>query len=250
MARPADSTRLALSSFLLFCLAVWTAVSGRLVAAQYPYPGAAASTTPPPYYYYPPPPPPASASYYYYAPPPPPNPFAEQLMAELQAEPEFQRFYEALNMSRSIDMVKGLVNSGVTLFAPVNGAFDALGAVYTECMLKRPGMDDLLPLIVRFHVATGNFVNAQLMTMSSVQSFLGLPIPLTHAAAGGLVLDGQATVTGPDVKIAVNATVHTIDTVMVPYTARRILELLCYNAPPSSPEEANQVAMWRMTGGG
>eukprot|EP00244_Chara_vulgaris_P005328 TRINITY_DN210_c0_g1_i5.p1 TRINITY_DN210_c0_g1~~TRINITY_DN210_c0_g1_i5.p1 ORF type:complete len:249 (-),score=32.54 TRINITY_DN210_c0_g1_i5:1057-1803(-) len=248
MTPPARSAQLAVSSFLLLCLAVWTAVSGRLVGAQYTYPGAAVSTSAP-VYYYPPPPPPASASYYYY-PPPPPNPFAEQLMTELQAEPEFQRFYEALNMSRSIDMVKGLVNSGVTLFAPVNGAFDALGAVYTECMLKRPGMDDLLPLVVRFHVATGNFAYAQLMTTSSVQSFLGLPIPIIHGAAGGLVLDGQATVTGPDVKAVVNATVHTIDTVIIPYTAKRILELLCYNAPASSPEEANQLALWRMTGGG
>ena len=102
-----------------------------------------------------------------------------------------------------------------TVFAPVNSAFEALGADVVGALLE-PANADLLVDILSYHVVAGVAANSgSLMNGQTVTTLLGQD--LTIGVSGSTVTVGGATVTTPDVE-ATNGVIHLIDEVLVPET--------------------------------
>ncbi len=100
-----------------------------------------------------------------------------------------------------------------TVFAPDNGAFDALGADVVAALLE-PGNLELLRSILTFHVVGGvaafssGLVDGQMVTTLNGEE-------LTLGVSGGGVTVNGAVVTTPDVQ-ASNGVIHLIDAVLLP----------------------------------
>jgi len=100
-----------------------------------------------------------------------------------------------------------------TVFAPRNGAFEALGADVVAALLDE-GNIDLLTDILSFHVVAG--VAARSTDLSDGQKVTTLQgEQLTIGISGSTVTVGGATVVQADVE-ASNGVIHIIDAVLVP----------------------------------
>ena len=111
------------------------------------------------------------------------------------------------------DLVDTLNSDGpFTIFAPTNDAFGALPASDLEAVLADT---DLLTSVLTLHVVAGEQLSAEdLVAAGTATSVNGAE--LTFAAEGGAVLiNGSATTICQNVPTA-NATVHIIDTVLLP----------------------------------
>jgi hypothetical protein len=95
----------------------------------------------------------------------------------------------------------------LTVFAPTDCAFAALDAATLEAALADP--TGLLTQVLGFHVIAGEQI-ASADLSGDYETFTGETITIN-----GTDVDGQATIVVPDVQTA-NATVHLIDTVMLP----------------------------------
>jgi transforming growth factor-beta-induced protein len=102
----------------------------------------------------------------------------------------------------------------LTVFAPTDCAFAALDPATLNAALADP--TGLLTQVLGFHVVVGQQLSADdLATMSSVQTFTGAALPISADGETITVGGGQAKVVVPDIHTA-NATVHLIDSVMLP----------------------------------
>ena len=102
----------------------------------------------------------------------------------------------------------------LTVFAPTDCAFAALDPATLDAALADP--TGLLTQVLGFHVVVGQQLSADdLATMSSVQTFTGATLPISADGETITVGGGQAKVVVPDIHTA-NATVHLIDSVMLP----------------------------------
>ena len=102
----------------------------------------------------------------------------------------------------------------LTVFAPTDCAFAALDPATLDAALADP--TGLLTQVLGFHVVVGQQLSADdLATMSSVQTFTGAMLPISADGETITVGGGQAKVVVPDIHTA-NATVHLIDSVMLP----------------------------------
>jgi uncharacterized surface protein with fasciclin (FAS1) repeats len=102
----------------------------------------------------------------------------------------------------------------LTVFAPTDCAFAALDPATLDAALADP--TGLLTQVLGFHVVVGQQLSADdLATMSSVQTFTGATLPISADGETITVGGGQAEVVVPDIHTA-NATVHLIDSVMLP----------------------------------
>ena len=102
----------------------------------------------------------------------------------------------------------------LTVFAPTDCAFAALDPATLDAALADP--TGLLTQVLGFHVVVGQQLSADdLATMSSVQTFTGATLPISADRETITVGGGQAKVVVPDIHTA-NATVHLIDSVMLP----------------------------------
>lgn len=102
----------------------------------------------------------------------------------------------------------------LTVFAPTDCAFAALDEATLDAALADP--TGLLTQVLGFHVVAGERLSAEdLAGVTELQTFSGATLPV--AVDGDTVGIGgdQATVVVPDIQTA-NATVHLIDTVMLP----------------------------------
>ena len=95
----------------------------------------------------------------------------------------------------------------LTVFAPTDCAFAALDPATLEAALADPS--GLLTTVLGFHVIAGEQI-ASADLSGEYETFTGEVITVN-----GTDVDGQATVVVPDIQTA-NATVHLIDTVLVP----------------------------------
>ncbi len=99
-----------------------------------------------------------------------------------------------------------------TVFAPVNDAFAAIPEADLNAVLAD---DELLTSILTLHVVPGEQMDAEARASAgTVETVNGQEITLT-AEDGTLQVNGQASVICPNVMTA-NATVHLIDTVLMP----------------------------------
>lgn len=102
----------------------------------------------------------------------------------------------------------------LTVFAPTDCAFAALDPATLDAAMADP--TGLLTQVLGFHVVVGQQLSADdLATMSSVQTFTGASLPISADGETITVGGGQAEVVVPDIHTA-NATVHLIDSVMLP----------------------------------
>jgi transforming growth factor-beta-induced protein len=102
----------------------------------------------------------------------------------------------------------------LTVFAPTDCAFAALDPATLDAALADP--TGLLTQVLGFHVVVGQQLSADdLATMSSVETFTGATLPISADGETITVGGGQAEVVVPDIHTA-NATVHLIDSVMLP----------------------------------
>ncbi|MCB8968416.1 MAG: fasciclin domain-containing protein [Chloroflexota bacterium] len=129
---------------------------------------------------------------------------APPLLDLLGTEPDLVLFLSALN---STGLMTQLQSGGpYTIFAPSNAAFTKLRMATTEI---DPA---LLREVIAYHVAFGQIASAELQ--GSTESLAAQP--LTFVQVGdALLIDGYATITGPDVPIA-EGVVHVIDSLLLP----------------------------------
>ena len=101
----------------------------------------------------------------------------------------------------------------LTVFAPTDCAFAALDEATLNAALADP--TGLLTQVLGFHVVAGDRLSAEdLAGVTELQTFTGATLPVAMDGEDVRVGD-QATVVVPDIQTA-NATVHLIDTVMLP----------------------------------
>ncbi|CAN5191005.1 fasciclin domain-containing protein [soil metagenome] len=102
----------------------------------------------------------------------------------------------------------------LTVFAPTDCAFAALDPETLDAALADP--DGLLTDVLGFHVVPGEQLTAaDLAEVTELETFTGATLPIEADGETITVGGGQATVVVPDIETA-NATVHLIDTVMMP----------------------------------
>lgn len=104
----------------------------------------------------------------------------------------------------------------LTVFAPTDCAFAEMDPATLEAALADPS--GLLTTVLGFHVVAGEQLSAEdLSGMTEVETFAGEMLEIS-AEGDTVTVGGQATVQVPDISTA-NATVHLIDTVMLPPSA-------------------------------
>jgi len=104
----------------------------------------------------------------------------------------------------------------LTVFAPTDCAFAALDPATLEAALADPS--GLLTQVLGFHVLTQRLSAEELAAGGSFETFTGETLEIAAEGDTVTVGGGQATVLVPDIQTA-NATVHLIDTVMIPPSA-------------------------------
>ncbi|MGH9114029.1 MAG: fasciclin domain-containing protein [Acidimicrobiales bacterium] len=102
----------------------------------------------------------------------------------------------------------------LTVFAPTDCAFAALDPATLDAALADP--TGLLTQVLGFHVVAGERLSAaDLASESELETFTGTTLMVAADGDDITVGGGQATVVVPDIQTA-NATVHLIDSVMLP----------------------------------
>ncbi len=105
----------------------------------------------------------------------------------------------------------------LTVFAPTDCAFAALDPATLKAALADP--QGLLTQVLGFHVVAGQRLSAaDLAGKNELMTFTNEKLPLGKDGESLTVGGGQAKVVVPDIQTA-NATVHLIDSVMMPPTA-------------------------------
>lgn len=106
-------------------------------------------------------------------------------------------------------LVEALQSPGpFTVFAPVNAAFNNLPPGTVQTLVQNPPQ---LARILKFHVVSGAYTQADLAKLDSVESLEGSPIPINCKTAFEVK---NSTVIMADVK-ADNGIIHVIDRVIL-----------------------------------
>jgi uncharacterized surface protein with fasciclin (FAS1) repeats len=106
-------------------------------------------------------------------------------------------------------LVEALQSAGpFTVFAPVDAAFANLPPGTVQTLVQNPPQ---LARILKFHVVSGKFTQADLAKVSSVESLEGSPIPINCKDAFEVK---NATVVAADIE-ADNGIIHVIDRVIL-----------------------------------
>jgi transforming growth factor-beta-induced protein len=127
--------------------------------------------------------------------------------------PELSTLVAAVDAAGLVDTLNG--EGPFTIFAPANSAFEKIPAADLDAVMADP--EGALTDILTLHVVQGEQLSgADLAAAGTVDAIAG---PLTITAEGDTVMvdagGGPATVVCADVPTA-NATVHIIDTVLMP----------------------------------
>ncbi len=110
-------------------------------------------------------------------------------------------------------LVEALQSPGpFTVFAPNDAAFAKLPPGTVQTLVQNPPQ---LARILKFHVVADKYTQAQLITLGTVDSLEGAPIPIggPFEEDGGFEVK-NATVLAADIE-ADNGIIHVIDTVML-----------------------------------
>lgn len=126
--------------------------------------------------------------------------------------PELSKLAAAVQAAGLVDTLNG--EGPFTIFAPSNAAFDEIPAADLEAILADT---DQLTSILGFHVISGESLSAADLAAAGTEASLqGGELTFTVEADGSLSInDGAATVVCSNITVG-NATVHIIDSVLVP----------------------------------
>lgn len=122
----------------------------------------------------------------------------------------FNTLVAALQAAGLTDALSG--DQPLTVFAPTDAAFAALGEAKLAELLK-PENKDQLAAILKYHVVAGKVQAAQATQLSSAETLQGSSFKI--AAEGDAVRVNDAKVTATDID-ATNGVIHVIDKVLVP----------------------------------
>lgn len=131
----------------------------------------------------------------------------EEMLAE--ADGPLGTFAETLDAAGLTTTVS--VMGQATVFAPTNGAFDALPEGSDEELMADPTGE--LQDILKGHVSSSNGPVAQLLELEEIPTLAGSTLPIT--AEGDTLMIGEASVVCGGVPSA-NGTVFVIDSVLMP----------------------------------
>lgn len=160
------------------------------------------------------------------------------VMETLAADGRFSRFIELITQAGITDQLRS--TASVTVFAPVNQAFDAVNARITELTSQGSGninqnsSDPLrLRALLAYHIISGSMPSSGLTdrrrfkTVNGAEILVandGSKIALSNPApeqqsgsfgAGGLNVQAPALIVGPDM-IANNGIIHAVSQVLFP----------------------------------
>lgn len=125
-------------------------------------------------------------------------------------EENFSTLVTALQAAELVGAVTG--EEQLTVFAPTNAAFDAVGKDAIADLLK-PENKEKLSKILQFHVVKGSVRSSDLQDGQEVETLQGGKLKVS--IKDGKVMIGDATVVTADVA-ASNGTIHVIDKVLMP----------------------------------
>ncbi|WGF89910.1 fasciclin domain-containing protein [Marinivivus vitaminiproducens] len=135
---------------------------------------------------------------------------AASLAEVIASRPELSTFSRALDAS---GLAPDLAAAGtVTVFAPDDAAFEALGPGVAQALLD-PANHDALRSILAFHILEGAYPTARLGVAKSYPTLLGAPVTI-QSAQGRTTING-ARATAVDIT-ADDGVVHVVDTVRMP----------------------------------
>ncbi|NJK84218.1 MAG: fasciclin domain-containing protein [Saprospiraceae bacterium] len=136
-----------------------------------------------------------------------PKNIAEIAMAD---EANFSTLVTALSAAGLVEAVSG--EEPLTVFAPTNAAFDAVGKDAVADLLK-PENKEKLSKILTYHVVKGSVKSTDLKDGQEVETLQGGKLKVS--IKDGKVMIGGANVVTADVE-ASNGTIHVIDKVLMP----------------------------------
>ena len=135
---------------------------------------------------------------------------SNQTIVEIAAaNPNFSTLVTAVQAAGLVETLSG--PGPFTVFAPTNAAFDKLPPGTLDALIANK---TALTSVLTYHVVPGNYPASQVVSMSSLPTVQGQPLPVTVQPGGTVRVDG-ATVVTTDIK-ASNGVIHVIDTVMIP----------------------------------
>lgn len=131
--------------------------------------------------------------------------------------PQFTKLLAAVQAAGLESALIGDGQTPVTLFAPTDAAFDALGA---DNLAKLLADKALLTKVLTYHVVPGNFTAAKLKSSNAQKTLEGENIAVStlytqERRDGVLILNNTATVITEDMK-ASNGVIQVIDQVLMP----------------------------------
>ncbi|GBG59676.1 hypothetical protein CBR_g49942 [Chara braunii] len=166
--------------------------------------------------------------------PPPPPPAGTDIVSLICAQPGLTAFCSALNTSRvGLELLQNVAVQRVTVFAANDAAFGSVRADIKACFDREP--IDVLSQVAAFHIATGwNYTAAEMASVYVLTTLHGMPLMVGRNVNGSPLIEGTASIVGPDAIHTVNATVHVIDDVLIPENLVRTIWEECFGVPASS----------------
>jgi uncharacterized surface protein with fasciclin (FAS1) repeats len=120
----------------------------------------------------------------------------------------FKTLAAALEAAGLMEALKG--EGPFTVFAPTDEAFAKLPAGTVEALLKDP---KALGDILKYHVASGKLMAADVLKHSGIETLLGQTAPITLEGEKAYI--GGAQIVTTDIQTS-NGVIHIIDTVILP----------------------------------
>jgi len=106
-------------------------------------------------------------------------------------------------------------SASYTVFAPYNGAFDKLDPATVEALTTDPAQKDALTDILTYHVYAGEKMDVDALAEAGSLEMVNGDTVEIEASGDTLEINGESMVICGNVTTA-NATVHIIDTVLMP----------------------------------
>jgi uncharacterized surface protein with fasciclin (FAS1) repeats len=141
-------------------------------------------------------------------PTPTPTPESADIVDIAAGDDRFETLVTALQAADLVDTLKG--DGPFTVFAPTDDAFDNLPEGTLDALLADvPALTDVL----LYHVVSGKFMAADVVTLSSATTVQGQDVTITVDGSDVYVNDAQVIIT--DIE-ASNGVIHVIDAVLIP----------------------------------
>ncbi|GBG66548.1 hypothetical protein CBR_g63130 [Chara braunii] len=118
-----------------------------------------------------------------------------------------------------------LVKAGVTVFAPTDDAFVALGPAVIKCVSKEPGISKVLKPILLYHVVKGKFVAQTLKKKTSLKTVLGPKVSIRKYKQTLKV--NKSVVIIADAITSSKSVAHVIDAVLIPKILLPVIKVVC-----------------------